>query len=361
MDRTAQSQTLLVSVDPRISADVRRLAAMGGVAVAQLPGAPVPAAAVERATLLLLDAATAVDLATQAPVTTGARGPDTVVVTDDGEQLEVWRAAALLGAAVMVLPADEGRLLDRIASAGAGRGAAPVIAVVPGAGGAGASVAAAGLALTVARTQRAALLDVDPAAGGVDLLAGAEAAAGARWQELRSLRGAVSADALAEVLPHSGDLLLVSGSRDGPETVSAQAISAVLPPLRRLAPVVVADLPGRPTEAAAVVAAACAMVFVVAVDDVRAATSTARVADWAAGLCADVRLVVRTRPRAQIRADDVAAAVGLQPTVLPTEPGIAVAADLGRLAGSLSRSRLGAWAAGVAAELTAAAPSAAVA
>lgn len=356
----ARSGVLLVASDPRIIADVRRLTAVAGVDAEQVPSLPAAPAAVERAELLLLDVAAAASLADALPAAAGSGLGDALVVTDDADGLDVWRSAARLGAGVVVLPADEPRLLDRLGLAGGGRAAAPVIAVVPGAGGAGASLAAAAVALAGAAAGGAVLLDVDPAAGGVDLLVGEETAPGARWDELRSVRGAVSATGLVDVLPRSADLLLLSGGRNGPPALPAEAVTAVLPALRRVAPLLVADLPGRPTEAAALVAATSSQVIVVALDDVRAATCAAGVVRWARELCADVKLVIRTRPRAQIRPADIAAAVGVEPFVLPSEPAIAAAADQGRLAAALSRSRLGAWAAGVVTE-TAGSAAAAVA
>ena len=61
----------------------------------------------------------------------------------------------------------------------------PVIGVVGGCGGAGASTFACVLAATAATGWPAVLVDLDPVAGGIDVLLGIEAVPGARWSGLR--------------------------------------------------------------------------------------------------------------------------------------------------------------------------------
>lgn len=131
---------------------------------------------------------------------------------------ESWQVAGALGADhVIVLPAAATWLTERFSTAGSRRAEeAPVVAVIGGRGGAGASVLAAGLAVTSARSDRRAMLvDADPLGGGVDLLLGWEDSTGLRWPALAEARGRVNVAALYSELPRSdlrqhGELVMVS-------------------------------------------------------------------------------------------------------------------------------------------------------
>lgn len=338
----AEPVVALVSRDLRTTADVRRLCAVAGVALDVVSDPTAAVRAFRRARVVLVD----VELADAVLAGLPPPGRDGVMVLADcGDRLDVWRAAALLGAGVVVLPDDERLLVDRlVAAAEPDVAPATVIGVVPGSGGAGASLLAVAMALAAARQAPAVLLDADPMAGGLDLLLGVEDEPGSRWSDLTALQGMVVAQTLGRSLPRVGELFLVSGGRAG-GTVTSDAMTGVLAATRRLGGVVVADLAGAPDPAVEVIAAACERIFVVALDEVRAAASAAIVAARAMASCPDVAVVVRTRPRAQLRPAEVAAAVGLPLAgVIPTEGVLAAAADAGTFGAVALRSRLGGWA-----------------
>ena len=106
-----------------------------------------------------------------------------------------WGLAELIGAEhVVVLPAAEPWLVDRLAEWRRPRPAAApprIVAVLGGRGGAGASVLAGGLAVTAARARlRTLLVDADPLGGGLDLVLGWEELDGLRWPALDRGRAA---------------------------------------------------------------------------------------------------------------------------------------------------------------------------
>jgi secretion/DNA translocation related CpaE-like protein len=274
-----------------------------------------------------------------------ARRPDVVVVADDADRVEVWRAAAHLGAEeVLTLPADDRVLVDRIAGLAGRTGEPPArtIGVVAGAGGAGASTLA--VSICVARAQAGAsvtLLDADPAGGGVDLLLGAEAVGGARWPDLVTARGSVAPEALDQVLPRAQGVRFLSCGRDSAADLGVEAMAAVLPAARRSADLVVVDLPRRLDPAAEIAVAACHTLLVVTTARVRAVAATAFVLAALAGVSADITLVVRTHHRSRLRPGEVSAALGVPLAgVLETDEALATAADCGDLAAAVRRSRL---------------------
>ena len=101
---------------------------------------------------------------------------------------------------------------------------ATVVQVDSSGGGTGVSTLAAGLAWALARSgMKVGLVELDPHAGGVDLLLGIERTDGWRWPELASARG-VTTD-LGSHLP----------SIDGVEVVSAGRVGVQVPPAARRA------------------------------------------------------------------------------------------------------------------------------
>src|SRR6266536_165036 len=86
----------------------------------------------------------------------------------------------------------------------------PVIGVVGGRGGAGASTFACVLAAMSALGGRAVLVDLDAAAGGIDVLLGIEATSGARWSGLRLDGGRLDPDMLVAGLPQWGSVAVLS-------------------------------------------------------------------------------------------------------------------------------------------------------
>ncbi|MDR1450391.1 MAG: pilus assembly protein CpaE, partial [Propionibacteriaceae bacterium] len=182
-----------------------------------------------------------------------------VGVPDACERL--CRASMPLRGVVVTLP-DGARALGRILSgAVAERAFGQVVAVLGGAGGLGASTLAAGLALAARRRGPAALVDLDSAGGGLDLLLGAESASGWRWDALRAASGQI-AD-LDGRLPTVDGVPVVAISRSDRREVPAEAAAAVIDGLADAGGLVVVDVgrAGGPAQAEAIRAASRVVVL----------------------------------------------------------------------------------------------------
>lgn len=165
------------------------------------------------------------------------RRPGVYVVGPEAAELGTWSAP--LGAPVIPLPQGLAWLTSVLAADTDSD--SRLVAVVGGSGGVGASTLAVGLALAaVRRGLSAALVDVDPLGGGIDLLLGAERAPGWRWPRLHGARGEVGD--VRGVLPSIGGVAVVAmGRGEGAETPPAESVHAVLGSLRRHHDLVVLD------------------------------------------------------------------------------------------------------------------------
>jgi secretion/DNA translocation related CpaE-like protein len=174
-------------------------------------------------------------------------------------------------------------------------------------------------------------VDADRFGGGIDLLLGAEQLPGTRWPDLVGARRSADVAALAESLPTVHGLRVLAVGRHDTR-LEVDAMAPVLTAVRMLPGPVVVDLPSRLDAAAEIAVTACTSLVVVVRAEVRAAAAAAVLAEVARQLTHDVCLVVRRAPHSQLRAADVAAAVGL-PLVATYEsdPALAAAADDGRL------------------------------
>lgn len=154
---------------------------------------------------------------------------------------EVWRPALRLGARDVVAHGDDEAVVEALLRALDGAGEACTVAIVGACGGVGASTLATATARSaVDRGLRAVLVDGDPTAGGLDLVAGAERVAGARWDDLDGAVGHVAVDELTTSLPVHRGVTLVSFGRDaGPIHGVAPVVSAAV----RGFDLVVADVP----------------------------------------------------------------------------------------------------------------------
>ncbi len=152
-----------------------------------------------------------------------------------------WRPALDVGARDVICGADETAIVEALVSAMDGSGEACVVTVIGACGGVGASTLAAATAqLAVQRGLRSVLVDGDGAAGGIDLLVGAEAADGLRWPDLDGAIGQVAVSELVSTLPQHRGLRLVSHGREGlPVRAGTPVVSAAV----RGFDVVIADVP----------------------------------------------------------------------------------------------------------------------
>jgi secretion/DNA translocation related CpaE-like protein len=245
----------------------------------------------------------------------------------------LWAAAVEVGAQQLcVLPAQEAELVRQLSEAAEmGRGAphrGRVIAVTAGRGGGGASVFAAALAQ---RAGEALLVDLDPCGGGVDLLLGVESAPGMRWPEMATASGRLSWAAVREVLPHKGDISMLSCTRNYHE-IDPVAAQAVVDAGRRGGATVICDLP-RPLNSAALgVLENTDLVVIVTSCDVRAVAATGPVAGVIRAVNPNLGLVVRGPAPGGLRAAEVVevTAVPLLAAMRP-EPMLAVQLEQGGL------------------------------
>lgn len=342
----------LVSRDPELIADVRRLCAAAGQDLRVVAAPAEVAPLLRRLGVLLVDAASPDITATSAARdATASDGAAVIVLTTSPGSLDPWRTAVQVGARqVLTMPDDSRRLLDALALARESPEAnGPLIGVVAGSGGVGASTLAAALAWAAgANGARATLVDLDPLCGGADLLLGLERAAGLRWPDLTGASGVVPSAALHDRLPRSVSAAVVSCgrlARDGGAASTdppAAAATAVVAASRRGHGAAVVDLPRWRTDAAEAVLGACDVVLAVVSADVRgvasAAASVGNVASW----CDDIHVIVRSRSHSRLSAEQIGDCLG-RPVAgtLATDARLAAASDRGEFVTAISRSQVG--------------------
>jgi secretion/DNA translocation related CpaE-like protein len=305
---------LCITDDPVLLDDVLSLAAEHGF---DLEVAPDPAAA--RRSYPLAPFVMIGDRSAPACVRAGLPRRSGVLLVTQARPIERLKPAArLLGAeGVVLLPDARGYLTERFCATAdlaveSGAREGRILAVLGGRGGAGASVLAAGLAVTASRAGlRALLVDADPLGGGVDLVLGWEELNGVRWPALAETSGAVDPPALFDALPSRGDLAVLSCDRDGFAGLSSEAMASALEAGRRSRDLVVADLPRRLDDAAALALAAADRALLVVPAELRACAAAARVAAAAAVHTEALELIVRGPAPGRLRSREIARAIGL--------------------------------------------------
>ena len=241
---TGERRPLVITADTELLDDVLGVAAAVGLAVdvAVDPGACSPQWTTSPLVLVgsdLAPAVTASALPSRPAVLLVSRG-----TPGDEERIAATRAS---GEDVVRLPAGEMVLLERLADVAEPPGSGRIIGILPGRGGAGASVLATAIALTAAgRGDDAWLVDLDPLGGGADAGLGVELAAGARWDDLGSIDGRVSSRALRAGLPATCGVAVLSSSGRPDADPAPAAVRAVLAATRRGGGTVVLDLPRHP-------------------------------------------------------------------------------------------------------------------
>jgi secretion/DNA translocation related CpaE-like protein len=348
---TTAARPLLVTEDEQLLDAVLRLAAAVGVPI-ELAGGAGPARAAWSAPPLILVGAD------QAERVINTRPPrrSAVAVIGHSDDAGLWRRAVELGAErVVMIPDDEGWLIEALSDIGDGATtAAVVLGVVSGRGGAGASIFATSLAMAAQGAGHSTILvDADPMGGGLDLVIGAEDVRGLRWPDLANTRGRLGGSMLRRHLPEKHGLALLSWDRGEPADVPPEAAGAVISAAVRTWEVVVVDLPRTfdPTAAEAVMRCGC--VLLVVPPEVRAVAAAARVSAGLASLAPDVRVVVRGPAPAALRASDVAEALGLPlAAAFDSEPGVSRAVERGDLARRSERGPLAEACSTLIAELT---------
>lgn len=334
--RSAQP-TVTMSIELRsLREDVYRIAAAADCVVEEqnlLVGIGSTRSIWDRTGIILIDFSSA-----ETALSNGfPRREGVILVTAAPSTLDDWRTATALGAEQVVsLPSDEDalvRILGEPASVPTGDGG--VIAVVGARGGAGASTFAAALGLCSFRSGRRALLvEGDRYGSGLDLLLGWENTPGLRWSGLVVEGGRVSADALHGAVPSQGGLSVLALGRAESRSIglTAVAVTAVLDAGRAAGDLVVCDAPRQPCDISDALYAAADLVVLILPAELRAVTSAEAVAAHVADRNANVGIVVRGPAPGGLRADDIAAALGLPLlTSMRAEPGLAERLERGGL------------------------------
>lgn len=213
-----ETAVVLVTRDSRLAEVVGSVAASGGVGVEVLGGREAVSRAWSRNGPLLVGA----DMAGSVMAWGLSPRSGTYVVGFDAEEAARWSAG--LSASVIVVPRANQVLTEILHDELATTSRATVVQVNSSGGGTGVSTLASGLAWAAARSGiKVGLVELNPSAGGIDLLLGIERKDGWRWPELASARG-VTTD-LGSHVP----------SLDGVEVVSAGRVGVHVPPAARRA------------------------------------------------------------------------------------------------------------------------------
>lgn len=301
---TSTAGLLALIAETALREEVDRVAAAAGVRAVHLDPAAVPTRKVwSAATAVVVDAPAARHCAEA-----GLPRRNAVFLCALGEpDASTLQAAIAVGAEEVLAMPDRADELVRGISDGAdtgtrdGRGA--TAAVVPGRGGAGASVFAAAMAYQLGTPL---VVDLDPWGGGIDLLLGAEDVPGLRWPELTVQGGRLHWPAVRAALPEHRGVAVLSGTRTGHE-LSAGAVAAVLDAGRRAGVTTVCDVPRRLTEAVCTALDDADLVVLVSTCDVRSCAATAAMAPALSSINPNVGLVVRGPAPGGLRPGEVAA------------------------------------------------------
>jgi secretion/DNA translocation related CpaE-like protein len=288
-DPRERPPVVLLSRDQALVDHVTALADAAGVALL-VRGSPAGPGRQARLTLVGPDVA--------ADLPRGHHGGVLVVRVDGADPPDgVWRRAVEMGADhVALLPEAEAWLIEELLEAAAPVRRAPVIGLLPGAGGAGASTLAVALAVIAARRGlQTVLLDADPLSGGLDLPLGLESAPGLRWPDVPPGPGRWPAGLLGAALPEIAGVRVLTCARDDAVPLRGPTAGAAVDAAAREADLVVLDLPRPVGEVGQEVLPRCARVLLVAPAEVRGAAAAAAAATNASLLARDLRLIVRTR------------------------------------------------------------------
>ncbi|MGI8870024.1 MAG: septum site-determining protein Ssd [Mycobacteriales bacterium] len=351
-------QPLVVTGSPDLLDDCLRLAAAARVDAA-VAGDVVTARAAWSCAPLVLVGADVLDLCARSDL--ARRRPAVVIARQELSPAE-WESALRLGAdGVYVLPFGEDGLVRRLGeTADRSSGVGDVVCAVGGCGGAGASMLAATLAVTAARSgEVATLVDLDTVGGGADLLIGAETASGLRWPALHDAEGRLSGPAIRAALPSVESVAVLAPARtraggpvwggvpsDPPHHPSAdpvppEAALSVVMSLARAGGTTVIDLPRWAVREQAALLGLADLVCVVCPADVRAAAASMVVAGEVRAATARAGLVVRSCRSSRLDPRLLADLAGLPLiTTLGRERGLAAAIDRGELPGTRSRGPL---------------------
>jgi len=255
------------------------------------------------------------DLAAEIARDRPPRRPGVFVVSRPG-RAQPWDHAVTLGAEDALDTTDRERGLATLTAAVDGGGEACVVAVVGGVGGAGASCYAASVAIEAGRRgHRVLLVDGDPLGGGLDVLLGIENDQGQRWPGGAQSR-VVTARALTEALPHTGNVWVLTAGRAGGGDLESAA--GLLASARRGFDVVVCDVDRHVDPLGSELLAHALLTVVVVPEEVRALAAAASVVRRLNAHAASL-VVVTARRRPGLSRETVEATLGI-PVIAQVRP-----------------------------------------
>ncbi|MGG5174858.1 septum site-determining protein Ssd [Pseudarthrobacter sp. J1763] len=256
-----------------------------------------------------------------------------LLIGETADGTDLWDQAAHLGAErVVILPEGISWLAEFMGRQNTDAGTAHVLGLIGASGGVGATTAACWLAhLGADAGIRTLLVDGDPQGGGLELALAAEDAAGLRWPDFATVRGSIGEDQLASSLPTVGGFAFLSwpGSKHAVGAVDAASLSGVLDAARRTFELVIIDI-GRSAEQVTNFAWDCDRILFLAPPQLKAAISASRMLHELPPV--PTSLVFRGRPGNGLDGSVVAAAIGVPfECALPNIRGTASCAEDGRL------------------------------
>jgi len=192
-----------------------------------------------------------------------------------------------------------------------GTSGAVMLGVVGARGGVGASTLAALVAARGSRRSATVLVDLDPAAGGLDVLVGLEESGGARWPDLAQARGDIAGLDVVALLPRWGRVAVLSADRARPGPVDPMVAADVLRALVGVAGLVVADLGRAAVLGGDAPVAAFDRVALLAARDLRSVAGALALREALLRDAGDVGLVVRGPAPGGLGAAELAEAVDL--------------------------------------------------
>lgn len=269
------------------------------------------------------------------------RRGDVYVVGPERSEQDLWQWSAAMAAAVVSLPSGAGSLTAAMADLTARPGdGGSTVAVIGSSGGVGTSTIAAGLAY-VAGTPGVPsfLLDLDPTGGGLDLLVGAEAMAGRRWDSLSAAQGHLGD--LTGHVPRVAGMDVLSMSRDDGGaglTLEAGPVRAVVSSASRSHRLTVADLPRALTTSCREALHWADRTLLVVAADVRGIAAAQQMRSHLRSASSELQVIVRTPRSGGVSPGMVSDAVELPLAgVVGEDPSLRPAAERGEPPGRSAR------------------------
>jgi len=222
--------------------------------------------------------------------------PEIVLVVIGATGPATWQFAAKLSANhIAVIPDSRDWLVAHLSAPVTKKGLC--VAIIPGSGGAGASLLSVGLAFHARQLfSDVVLVDLDESSAGLDIVLGIETQPGMRWQDFHSLTGSISGSDILRGLPARDGVALLTHN-DSKSTPAKFVPEAIIEQLRGVSGLVIIDFPRFTNQIAAVkILQQCDVAFVVTPSTVRGSATTKIAISKISKHVATTELVIRNLP-----------------------------------------------------------------